>query len=256
MNVGLYQSASGMRASLDRQSVVAANLARQTIPGAHQAISAFEVKDDTSLQNRGRGEVSPKVVSKNFPIHTEVATDFSSGPITQSGDPLHFAIQGRESFFRVLDKSTGSELYTRNGAFYRATDGRVLTTEGDAVLTDSGTPLTVQSASKLEVDDQGRIQVNGVESGKLGLAHFDNPAEALVDAGTGRYSLTKENLKLPGKAAEDLVIQRSLEYGNTDVVGSSITMMQTLRLYEANQKALAAQDESTGRLLRMVGEKA
>ncbi len=244
-----------MRANLDRQSVIATNLARQTIPGAHQSISAFEVKEDSSVQNRGRAEVTPKVVSRNFQIHTEVATDFRSGPITQSGDPLHFAIQGRDSFFRVLDKNTGSELYTRNGAFYRATDGRVLTTEGDAVLADNGTPLTVSSASKLEVDEQGRIKVNGTDAGKLGLVHFDNPSEALLDAGTGRYALTKEDLKRPGMAAEDLVIQRSLEYGNTDVVGATISMMQTLRLYEANQKALLAQDESTGRLLRMVGEK-
>jgi len=245
-----------MRANLDRQSVIAANLARQTIPGSHQSISAFEVKDDTSVQNRGRGEVSPKVVSKNFQIRTEVATDFRSGPITQSGDPLHFAIQGKDSFFRVLDKNTGSELYTRNGAFYRANDGRVLTTDGDAVLTDAGTPMTVSSASKLDVDEQGRAKLNGIEAGKLGIVHFENPSEALVDAGTGRYALTKESLKLPGMAPADIVLQRSLEYGNTDVVGSTISMMQTLRLYEANQKALAAQDESTGRLLRMVGEKA
>ncbi len=245
-----------MRSNLDRQSVIAANLARQTIPGSHQSISAFEVKDDTSVQNRGRGEVSPKVVSKNFQIHTEVATDFRSGPITQSGDPLHFAIQGKDSFFRVLDKNTGSELYTRNGAFYRANDGRVLTTDGDAVLTDAGTPMTVSSASKLEVDEQGRAKLNGIEAGKLGIVHFENPSEALVDAGTGRYSLTEESLRLPGMAPADIVLQRSLEYGNTDVVGSTISMMQTLRLYEANQKALAAQDESTGRLLRMVGEKA
>jgi len=116
--------------------------------------------------------------------------------------------------------------------------------------------MTVSSASKLDVDEQGRAKLNGIEAGKLGIVHFENPSEALVDAGTGRYALTKESLKLPGMAPADIVLQRSLEYGNTDVVGSTISMMQTLRLYEANQKALAAQDESTGRLLRMVGEKA
>jgi flagellar basal body rod protein FlgG len=240
---------------MDRQASIAANLARQAIPGARQSIAAFAVKEDTSVMNRSRGDVSPKVVSKHFPIYTDVATDFSSGPITQSGDPLHFAIQGRGSFFRIKDKATGSELVTRNGSFFRATDGRVLTTDGDEVLTEAGTPLTVSSASAVDVDEQGRIQINGTEAGKLGLVHFDNPNEALADAGSGRYTMTKEDLKRPGMAVEDLVLQRSLEYGNTDVVGSAITMMQSLRLFEANQKALSAQDDVTGKLLRTVGEK-
>ncbi len=240
---------------MDRQASIASNLARQTIPGARQSIAAFAVKDDTSVNNRVRGEISPKVVSKNFSIYTDVATDFTSGPITQSGDPLHFAIQGNNSFFRIRDKSTGSELITRNGSFYRATDGRVLTTDGDAVLTEGGTPLTVASASSFDVDEQGRIQIDGTDAGKMGLVHFDNPSAALADAGNGRYVPVKDDLKLPGMGTEDLVLQRSLEYGNTDVVGSAITMMQALRLFEANQKSLASQDDVTGKLLRTVGEK-
>lgn len=251
----MYQAATGMRASLDRQSVIAANLARQSIPGARQSIPAFEVKDDTKTLGRSSGDLNSHVVSKHLQIRTDMLTDYRPGPIVQTGDSLHFAIQGNKSFFRIKDRATSEELVTRNGSFYRATDGRILTTDGDEVLTDGGNPLTLQSASGIEADSTGRIKLNEAEVGKLGFVSFDDPARQLADAGNGRYVPMNEEDKRSGMASTDQVIQRSLEYSNTDVVGSAITMMQTLRLFEANQKAFAAQDEVTGRLIRMAGEK-
>ncbi len=254
MNVGLYQAASGMKANLERQQIVASNLARQNIPGARQLFAGLEVNSNTSLENKKKGVFLPEVITKHFPIHTKVQSDFRQGPISQTGDPLHFAVQGG-SFFRIQDEK-GNEFYTRNGSFYRATDGRVLTTDGDALLTDGGTPLSVASSSKFKVESDGAIKIDGTDAGKLGLAYFDHPETTLEDAGNGRYLPKNPDDVRPGMASRDELVQGSLEMGNTDTVTSAVSMMNILRVYEANQKALQAQDEASGRLVRTLSEKA
>lgn len=85
VNVGIYQAATGMGASLDRQSVIATNLARMTIPGARQSIPAFEVKDDTKTLGLSAEGENSKAVSRHLQIRTEMLTDFRPGPIVQTG---------------------------------------------------------------------------------------------------------------------------------------------------------------------------
>lgn len=138
--------------------------------------------------------------------------------------------------------------YTRAGNFTLDSKGRLVTMSGDPVLTSTGAEIIVGD-KRFEVNKNGIIFLDGVETGRIGVV---NPEEngALFKEGESLFS------PVPGarfRSAETQVSQGTLERSNVNPVLGMAEMLEALRAYEANQRAIIAQDETLGKLIGEVG---
>ena len=162
------------------------------------------------------------------------------------------AIEGK-GFFEVRE-ADGSTSYTRNGAFDVTPTGELQTSDGASVLGQGGSALTVDptKASMATIGTDGTISVNGESQGRVGVAHFDNPTKALSPIAHGRYSAAT-GLAQEGLTTGDQVVGHSLEGANGNAIEQMANMIQAVRLYEANSKAVKTADDSTNQLITTVG---
>jgi flagellar basal body rod protein FlgG len=241
MNVGLYSGAAGMRVGQDYQTLVSENLAMESVPGYRQAVPVFTTDAAANGGNDNAAAVKMSTI-----------TDFSQGPVQPSTSPYHLAIEGK-AFFEVRE-ANGTTSYTRNGAFSVSPEGQILTSDGATVLGASGSALTVSpsTASMATIAADGTISVEGASTGKVGFAHFDNPSTALSPSAFGRFVASSGGAQ-DGLAKGDQVMSNSIEGSNSNSVAAMADMIQAVRLYEANSKAVTALDDNTNQLITTVG---
>ena len=172
-------------------------------------------------------------------------TNWSQGALLQTGNAMDLALQG-EGFF-TIDTFRGRR-YTRQGNFALDGRGRLVTQAGDPVLDASGAHILVDD-KRFEVRPDGVYFLDGVETGRLAVV---NPR--------GQGMLIKEGESLfapaPGarfRASGAAVSQGYQERSNVNPVMEMSAMLQALRAYEANQRAVTAQDETLDTLISQVG---
>ncbi len=248
MNVGLYSGAAGMRVGEDYQQLLTENLSLQSIPGYKQTLPVFSTDPQTvSNQPQLTGSGNPAAVRMSRVI------DFSQGAVQPSGSPYHVAIQGK-GFFEVRE-ANGSTSYTRNGSFAVSPQGQLRTSDGAAVLGNGGAPITIDTSKggTPSISQDGTISIDGAVQGSLGLVHFNNPSASLQPGSFGRFIAAKPTDAKTGPAANDQVVQGSLEQSNGNPVEEMANMLQAARIYEANSKSLKAVDDSQNQLITNLG---
>lgn len=230
----------------DYQSLVTENLAMQSVPGFKQTIPIFST--DPAVSSKGSLTASGNPAA----VHMTQVTDFSQGPIQPSSSPYHMAVEGK-AFFEVRE-ADGSTSYTRNGAFQVSPTGELQTSDGASVLGQGGSALTVDpaKASQATIGSDGTISINGQSSGRVGVVHFDNPTSALSPIDHGRFSAPAGTAQ-DGLTTGDQIVGGSLEGSNGNAVEQMANMIQAVRLYEANSKAVTAADDNTNQLITTVG---
>ena len=248
MNVGLYSGAAGMRVGEDYQQLLSENLSLQSVPGFKQSLPVFST-DASTVSNR------PQLTGSGNPAAVRMTriVDFSQGAIQPSGSPYHVAIQGK-GFFEVRE-ADGTTSYTRNGAFCVSPKGQLRTSDGAAVLGKGGSPISVDitKAGTASIASDGTISIDGVASGSLALAHFANPSTSLQPAAYGRFLAANSSDAKSGLAANDQVVQGSLEQSNGNPVEEMANMLQAARVYEANSKSMKAVDDTQNQLITNLG---
>ncbi len=248
MNVGLYSGAAGMRVGEDYQQMISENLSLQSVPGYKQMLPVFST-DPTTVTNRAQlaGGGNPAAVRMTRVV------DFSQGQMQPSGSPYHLAIQGK-GFFAVRE-ADGSTSYTRNGSFGISPKGQLLTSDGATVLGNGSSPITIPTtkASDVSIGADGTISINGAAHGKVGIAHFDNPSASLQPGAFGRFIAANSSDAKQGPAPNDKILQGSLEESNGNPVEQMASMIQAVRIYEANSKSMKAMDDSQNQLITNLG---
>jgi flagellar hook protein FlgE len=116
---------SGLTANADAIDAVGNNLANSNTPGYKATTVQF--RDLISIPDQAGLGVAPPVF----------ATSFTQGSVQASAGPLDAAISG-DGFF-ILHSADGSQLYSRAGNFQIDTQGRLVTSTGEAVQGWSGT---------------------------------------------------------------------------------------------------------------------
>src|ERR1043165_9763334 len=115
-------AASGLRARMESLDLLANNVANASTGG---------YKADREFYSLYVGpEAADSGSSSTMPVIERPWTDHSQGNVYTTGNPLDVAISGK-GFFAVNGPS--GPLYTRNGSFRLAPDGRLTTPEGYAV---------------------------------------------------------------------------------------------------------------------------
>ncbi len=237
---GLFTSASGMLPRIRKQEMTANNIANVGTPGFKRDMLF------TRELSRAEQRLTRKTSDWQRPIAVETFTDFAPGVFDKTGNPLDLAIDG-DGFF-TLTLADGSRALTRAGSFTVDGDGFVIL-PGGALLMGEGGAIEVGNG-KLTVSQSGQVEVNGTLVNRIVPVTVDN-LDMLIKIG-GSLFLVPESVELvPVEKAT--IRQGYLETANVDIVREMIDMIISFREYEANARAVQAQDQSLGNLFDRVG---
>jgi flagellar basal-body rod protein FlgG len=233
---GIERLAKDMSVRMMRQEAVANNLANATTSGYKTQRPFVSVLKDAvgSAKPAGRDEVGG------------LYTDFSQGPIDRTERTLDVALEG-EGFF-VVETPAGLR-YTRSGNLTLSDDGTLVTQAGHPVM-GSGGPITI-TGDGITITTGGAIYAGSDEVGAVKIVTFDNP-QGLVNEGNMFASPADEGRQCDMKTTQ--VIQGALERSNVGPIDEMVEMITLARGFEAEQKAITMQDESTKQLIDRVGQ--
>jgi len=163
--------------------------------------------------------------------------DMSQGPIASTGNPLDLAIEGAGFF--MVQGANGETLYTRDGAFSLAGDGRLVTSDGRPVLNSGGAPIQLDSQGESpSIGRDGVIRVAGVEAGQIGMANFVAP-NALAKVGDNLWSAQGQAVA----PFEGVIEQGALEGSNVRPVNEITRLIEITRAYQSVSNIVASADE-------------
>ena len=225
MERGLYIAASGMLSEMVRQDQIANDLANASTPGYKPDRSSQRSFGDLLLRNGVTGApIGPLGLGVEIGA---IVTDFTPGPIRETGEPLDFAIDG-DGWFGV--QTPQGVRYTRNGQFTVSANGTLVTAFGAEVLGRGGGPVRVGA--------DGRVDPNQV--GVFNVANPRKVGDSLVaGAATG--------------PAAGVVRAGALEGSGADPARSMVDMIASFRAFEAGQKVITTIDETLGKAANQVG---
>lgn len=250
----LYTAASGLLFGVRQQEVAANNLANAGTTGYKGETAAGSAFAGVLARRVGvEGGPVPSMLDQSLGrVGTGVyqsyrRSDFSTGILRATGEPLDLAIAG-PGFFAI--QTPNGVQYTRDGHFGRDRENRLVTSEGLPVLGADGQPIVVAS-DRVRVTSAGEVIVDDTTAGTLRLVTID-PQDA-VRAGNSRFSLaTGEAAPLEPGAATALR-QGVLEEANVDVARSATSVMSVSRAFEASQHVFSTVNETLERSANDVG---
>ncbi len=253
----LWTAATGMEAKQTCLDVVANNLANLSTVGFKKSRAEFQ---DLmyQIQKKAGSETS---AGTQIPIGVEIGMGsklasvqkfFTQGDYVQTGNPFDWSIEG-DGFFQI--DNNGRTVYTRAGNFKKNKDGVLCTSDGNKLIPEVTIPsetvtFTIDSGGTwTAMDSTGKK----LQSGRLEIVKFVNPAgltslgRNLFDATDGSGPATTGN---PGTTQGfGTISQYFLEMSNVNSVDEMVYMIESLRAYEMNSKAIQTADQ----MLQTVG---
>jgi len=211
MDLGLSIAASGMVAEQVRQAQLANDLANASTPG---------YKPDQAPQHSfGELLVASSPGAPVGSLDEGVAlgrthTDMTPAAISETGEPLDFAIEG-SGFFAV--RTAQGVRYTRDGQFIGNAQGILTDASGNPVLGQGGATIAVGAGRRVAAASVGVFEVPGAE--KQGENLYTGTA-----AGKGSGSVRQGALEGSGVNASTVMID----------------MITALRTFQSGQQAIQA----------------
>ncbi|MBN1308412.1 MAG: flagellar hook-basal body protein [Chitinispirillaceae bacterium] len=177
----------------------------------------------------------------------EVYIDYREGPMTMTKAPLDCYIKGT-GFFTIM--TSDGIAYTRNGNFALDPDGIIVTSDGEKVMGVDGF-IRVERELPVTITEEGEVLQEEKVKGVLKVVDFEKPYR-LRRCGEGRFlPLLPEN---PERQSAGFSIRQGyLEGSNVDMIRNMVRMIALYRNFEADQKALHAQDETLEKAVNQVG---
>jgi len=246
MNVSLYQAAAAMNAEERWQELITENLAAGASPGFRKQNVSFEdVAAASPLQL-----TNPS--SPNFFIPVAVAsTSFQQGEMKPTNGNLDFAIQG-PGFFTV-QLPNGQHAYTRDGEFQLNAQNELVTKENYPVLGSGGAvQFDPSNSSPITISPSGQISQGDQVKGQLQVVNFAKPGQ-LVATDFGYLLNNDPNVKPLPMPPDTAVRQGFLEGANTSPSMEMGGLINTMRVFEANQKVLQMQNDRMGQVITQLG---
>lgn len=243
MNSGMYASLSGALVSVQRLDVLAHNLANVNTPGYKKDCMKFEAVMSSA------GSASPSGYAAEAPVLVAESTsiDYSAGPVSTTGNTFDLALDG-EGFF-VINTPNG-KAYTRQGNFRLNSSGNLVTVDGYEVMGKGG-PVNIQG-STVSFSAEGKISVEGVETGALDIVTFEKPYN-LRKIGQGLLEPNDPGITAQ-PAAKTAVMQGRLEGSNVSAVEEMVQLIDTSRFFEACQRVIQNYDSMTGKAVNELGK--
>jgi flagellar basal-body rod protein FlgF len=248
MYYGMYIAAAGAFAQSQRMEVISHNVANVGTAGFKRELSVLQARAAEEIE---RGYKSPGMGEREDigggVRLTETLTDFSVGPMRQTGVNTDFALSDPDVFFAV--SKDGEEHLTRAGNFQLRGDGTLVTGQGYPVLSVEGQPVQIDTQLPFEVTPRGEI-VQAGEARPLALRRPQSLGD-LVRVGENLFAPIGEP---PASVAQDerRVHWQHLEMAAVQPHQEMISMIETSRIYEANVRMIQNHDTMLGGLLGRV----
>jgi flagellar basal-body rod protein FlgF len=223
---GMYSAASALVVASEQQEVTAYNLANATAAGYRERGLVFETFD--RVLGRTEEPTGDIVGARTVGAYH----DFRPGPLTQTGHPYDLALGDQDRFF-VLTGPNGP-LYTRNGTFYRTSEGRLVSPGGYPLQGTNGVLNIPADATQVNVGTDGSVTADGEPVGNVNVVRFTNP-QALTAAGPTLYSAPPAAGATP---APGRVLQGFREGSNVQPADAMVRLIIGSRYYDAAQRSL------------------
>ncbi|MBE3599444.1 MAG: flagellar basal-body rod protein FlgG [Limnochordaceae bacterium] len=248
----LWTAASGMVGQQFTIDTIANNLANVNTGGFKKSRVDFQDLLYQTLRFAG----TPVTAGAEIPTGLQVGHGvrpvatvkiFTQGTFRETDNPLDLVIEG-DGFFQIL-MPDGTVAYTRDGAFKKDSEGRLVTSDGFAlepeiVIPPEAMEVSVASDGTVSVINPGSNEPQTV--GQLELARFVNPA-GLRNYGRNLFLATAASgqpiVGQPGLDGFGSLAQGFLEISNVQVVEEMVNLILAQRAYDANSKAIQASDD-------------
>ncbi|HET9823165.1 MAG TPA: flagellar basal-body rod protein FlgF [Burkholderiaceae bacterium] len=229
----IYLTMSGAKAAMERQEVLANNLANVSTNGFRAELAAFRA---VPVQGSGAS-------TRVYTLESTVGASFEPGPVATTGRSLDVAMKGNA--WLAVQALDGTEAYTRAGALDVDAQGQLVTKTGLPVMGDGG-PITVPPASEVSIAGDGSVSARGVNgrSTTVGRLKLVTPEEGspLARGSDGLFRAAAGDL-----AADPLARLQdgALEGSNVSAVETMVAMITAARQFEHQMKLLqtAERDE-------------
>ena len=236
----IYLSMSGAKATMQRQDVLANNLANASTTGFRAELQAFR-----AVPVRGDG-ASTRV----YALETTTGYDPAAGPAQQTGRPLDVALQGNA--WLAVQGFDGTEAYTRMGSLQVDAEGTLMTSGGRTVLGDGGPiQLPIDSTPQIAADGTVTVRQPNGSMTPVGRLKLVTPEAPLARGDDGLFRAAEGDLPAdPNARLQD----GALEGSNVNPIENMVAMIAAARQFEAQMKMLqtAEKDEqSAGQLLSL-----
>ena len=234
----IYLAMAGAKATMQRQDVIANNLANVSTTGFRAQMAAFR-----AVPVLGDG-----ASTRAYAIETTFGYNAEPGAVATTGRNLDVAMKGN-AWLAVLG-ADGTEAYTRNGALDVNNEGVVVTRGGLPVQGDGG-PITVPLNAQVMVGGDGTVTatVAGSKPQGVGRLKLVTPEAPLVRGDDGLFRAADGDLPADATAR---VQPEALEGSNVSAVESMVAMISAARQFEQQMKLLQTtqeREQSAGRLL-------
>ncbi|MFT8727623.1 MAG: flagellar hook-basal body protein [Liquorilactobacillus ghanensis] len=229
----LYQSVNLLE---KRQENISGNIANVRTSG-YQAKELFQsTYRQVQLHNfQGGNNNNQRIQYDGFTFGNYLAGSYlnpAKGALQQTGRATDFAINS-DGYFRVR-MNNGQIAYTRNGNFRLNNQNQYVTQEGYQVLGTNNGPVTATAATGIP---------------NFSIISFPNDGN-LQSMGNAYY--TSQTAGTPVRAPQ--LEQGSLEQSNVSTSDEMVSMIQTSREFQANQKALSATNDTLQKAVNNLGK--
>ncbi|KKB10542.1 flagellar basal body rod protein FlgG [Devosia geojensis] len=249
----LYIASTGMSAQERNVEVISNNIANMRTTGFKRQRAEFQDLLYQQIRRAGsqtsdEGTMLPAGLEIGSGVRT-VATPriMSQGSVVATEKELDLAVRG-EGFF-VVEMPDGTAAYTRDGAFERDDQGRLVNSSGYPVQPGITIP---QDAVSVSVSADGLVQAYigndafPTQLGQLQLARFVNKA-GLASIGDNLFNATaasgEAQIGLPKANGTGDLLQGYLEQANVNSVTEIADLIAAQRAYEMNARVISGADE-------------
>jgi len=234
----IYLSMNGAKASMQRQDILANNLANVSTNGFRAELAAFR-----SVPVRGDG-----ASTRAYALETTIGYDSAPGVINATGRNMDVAMKGNA--WLAVQSLDGTEAYTRAGSLDVNSEGLLVQRNGLQVLGDGG-PISIPPNSTIQIASDGTLSAQG-PTGKptaIGKLKLVTPEGPLTRGTDGLFRAADGDLPVdPAARLQD----GALEGSNVSPVETMVGMIAAARQFEQQMKILQiaqTQGQTSAKLL-------
>jgi flagellar basal-body rod protein FlgF len=220
----IYLSMAGAKAAMQRQDVLANNLANVSTNGFRAELQAFR-----AVPVRGDG-----ASTRAYALETTIGYNADAGPVQATGRNLDVAMKGNA--WLAVQALDGTEAYTRAGSIDVNAEGLMVLRNGLQVLGDGG-PITVPPNAEVQIGSDGTVTAKqaGQRPVNVGRLKLVTPEAAMTRGEDGLFRAGDEGLPAdPNARLQD----GALEGSNVSPVETMVGMIAAARQFEQQMKLL------------------
>ena len=230
----IWTAMTGMSAAMDRQRVIASNMANAQTIGFRADVLAAR-----ALSLKG-----PQVEARAMTQAGVLGARMTAGAMIATGRPLDIAMQGEALL--AVQAPDGSEAYTRRGDLAVSPTGLLVNGEGFAVLGEAG-PISLPPGGAVSLAEDSGVLLRDPANPEaaptlVGRIKLASPAGSEIAKGLdGLFRVVGGGI-LPADA-EARVAPATLEQSNVKATEVLVEMIAAQRSYDLRTKLIATARE-------------